>query len=747
MNMTKTTTHKIPATGFKGLVENWRNDFIAAISVSLVALPLALGIGIASGVSPMSGIISAIIGGMVTTFVRGSHVAINGPAAGLIAVVFAAIMSLEDGTGQGLHYTFAAIVISGIFQVFFGLLKLGRFAQLIPTTVIHGILAAIGVIIFSKQIHVAMGTHTEATNTVEVLIDIFRELPHLNPFVTIISVLGLLLLAFHSKISYKFFHFLPAQIWVLALAIPFVYLFNFFEPHSIAFLGKSFEVGPDFLISVPANPLDSIIFPNFSKIGTMNFWIAVISINLISSVETLAISKAVDKLDPYKRKTDMNKDLMGLGLSTILSGLIGGLPIITVIARSTVNVHNNAKTKWSNFYHGLLLLIFVLLLAPVIQKIPLAALAVILVYTGFKLAAPRVFKHAYDQGTEQVLFMVGTLLITLFTDLLLGIIGGILLTLVVHILLARVPLSSFFQLVFNAGSQVTHLNENNYLFKVRGIANFLGMIKFNRLLAKIPEGSNVTIDISNARLVDLTVLEHIEDYKRTQINDGGSVTIKGAAQHVSSTSHPLALKSNVQPMRKKLNSRQQKFKELAEQNHWNYRPEVDWDASYLQNFQFFETRPIEQKSNVINGTYPVHNVRWEISDITFDEGALIAAEVYRTTCQVVKLPFTIPHFIIEQEDLFDKVFDSVMAFTGQKDIDFELFPKMSSKFLIKGENEEAIRTFFTPAFIRFLEDSSIYHIESNGEALLIFRYLRLARTEETSKMLEFSEELLGKIKP
>ena len=366
--MSKLRQQNIPLTGFDGLKQNWRNDLTAAISVALVALPLALGIAVASGVPPISGLLSCIIGGLVTTFFRNSALTINGPAAGLITVVLGAVTILNDGSGQTLNYVLAAIVISGAFQVVFGFFKLGRVAEMFPSAVIHGMLAGIGIIIFASQTHVAIGTSSDADNTFGTLLDFIIMLPKANPFVMVISVLGLLLMLYHSRISYKFFHWLPAPIWVLVIAILYSYLIGFDNERQIQFLGNSYPVGPQFLISIPDNLLDAIIFPNFSKIGTLNFWIAVISITLVSSVETLAITKAIDKLDPYKRKTDLDKDLVGVGLSTMVAGFLGGLPIIAIPVRSTVNVLNDAKTKWSNFYHGVLLAIFVLLAAPLMQK-------------------------------------------------------------------------------------------------------------------------------------------------------------------------------------------------------------------------------------------------------------------------------------------------------------------------------------------------------------------------------------------
>ncbi|WP_373514388.1 SulP family inorganic anion transporter, partial [Persicitalea sp.] len=315
----------LPKTGFAGLKENWQSDLLAALSVSLVALPLGLGIAIASEAPPMAGLFAAIIGGIVTTFFRGSHIAINGPTAGLIAVILGSAITLNDGSGQTLNYIFAAIVVAGGLQVALGLLKLGRLAEVFHSTVIRGILAAIGVIIIAKQIHVALGTETFSTKVFDIFGDVIDQLPEINPFVAVISVIGLTIMIVHARTRPGLFKLLPAPMWVLIASVPLVYAFNFFDTHVVTFLGKEHFVGPHLLVSVPFNPLDAIALPNFSRIGDLPFWISVISITMIASIESLAACKAIDKLDPYKRKTDLNKDLVGVGLSTMLSGLIGGL--------------------------------------------------------------------------------------------------------------------------------------------------------------------------------------------------------------------------------------------------------------------------------------------------------------------------------------------------------------------------------------------------------------------------------------
>ena len=731
----------VPKKGLQGLIENWQSDLIAAVSVALIALPLSLGIALAAGAPAMSGIFSAVVGGLVTTLYRGGHISVNGPAKGVIGVILLGIALMDDGSGQAFNYVLAAVVVSGALQILLGVLKLGRLADIFHTSVIHGILAAIGIIIFAKQIHVAMGTHSESPSIVQNLIDALVLLPQANPFVLVIAISGLLLLLFHSKTSSRFFHLLPAPMWVIALSIPFVYAFNFFENQTLSFLGMAYEIGPDLLLDIPDTIKDSIMHPNFSKIDTLEFWTTVFSMLIITSIESLAIAKAVDKIDPYKRKTDLNKDLTGIGLSTVVAGMIGGLPIIAVIIRSTVNIHNGAKTKWSNMYQGLLLLLFIVVLSPIMRQVPLCAFAILLVYTGFKLASPAVFKQAYSQGTEQLIFFVGTMILTLYTNLLIGLLGGLLLALVTHMLLAKLPVAEFFRMVYKSRTKLLKRSDGTFDLKIRGIANFLGILKVDRLVAQIPSGADVNIDLSETRLVGITYMDFLVEYLKAQRAAGGQVFITGLDSHVSFSTHNRALKISLTDSNAKLSQRQKRLRNLATEKDYQYNSKIDWNTIYLKKFHFFEIRPIERKYNCLTGLYKDLEVSWEIADITFNEGQAFTAETFNTTVMVLKLNKKIPVFTMEKEGVLGKIFDRVMAFTGYKDIDFEMYPDFSNKFLLMGDNESEIRSFFTDDIIRFFENNHIYHLESNGEALIIFDKIKLARTDETTAFIKYGKEL------
>ncbi len=732
-----------PKKGVAGLKAHWREDLVAAFSVALVALPLALGIAIASGAPPISGLISAIIGGLVTTLFRGSYVGINGPGNALIVVTLLAIVALDDGLGRTYNYVLAAFIVSGLIQVLLGLLRLGKYSDLLPVSVVNGLLAAIGIIIMGNQFHIALGTTSPSNDAITTLMEIPNSIMHLHPIITLIGLVGILILIFHPKIKNKVLHFIPASMWVLVFSVPLVFLFDFFQPHEILFLEEAYNVGPQHLIDLPNTLLESIMFPDFSKINTWPFWLAVISICFISSIETTVSAKAIEKLDPYKRKTWINRDLIGVGLSTALAGLIGGLPILTVIMHSSVNVNNGAKTRWSNLFHGLILLGFLFLLPGVIQMVPKAALAAIMVFAGFKFVSPRVFRETHRKGWEQSLIFIVTIAAVLLTDLISGIFIGIFCTLFIHYAKVDIPLSKYFRYLINPFSQVVPERNNSFLLRVKGISNFFNILHVMKNLATLPERKRVIVDFSHTRLVDASVLQFVHEFAEDYERSGGMMDIVGLDIHETSSPHPDAL--HVLKQQKKivrLTTRQVKIKQMAAQNNLPFNPDISYEIGFLKKFIFFKSRPIQYKKNSIKGYEADLQVKWEISDITFTEGALIAAETNRTTIQVLKLPFTIPVFSLEKEVFFDKL----LELTGIDDIDFKDHKEFSKRFSLKGPDETAIRNFFTAEIIAFFEKMDIYHLESSGNAILVFKYLRLASPSESMKMHRYSKQLVRKLK-
>ena len=513
---------EIPKTGLAGLKENWKADLGAGFSISLIALPLCLGIAVASHFPPIAGLITAIIGGLLVSRIRGSHVTINGPAAGLIVVNLAAVERLGQGdTMAGFHYALAAIAIAGVLIMFLGFMGAGKYSYFFPSSVIHGMLASIGVIIASKQIHVLVGVKPESTGIIPGILEIPASFLSMHPDIALIGLGSLLIMVLHPLIKVPAISALPGPMWVVLFAIP---------------MAKMFNLEDQYLIHLPDHPLDGLTVPNFSKILTMAFWISVGSIALVTAIESLLSTTAIDKLDPYKRKSDLNKDLRGVGIGSTLAGLIGGLPLIAEIVRSKANILNGARTSWANFFHGGFLLIYLVVLAPVIQMIPYSSLAGILVFIGYKLAAPEVFRHIYQIGKDQILVFVTTLVTVLAVDLLVGVFAGIVLKLIMNVVFFGVPLKS----LFTASVQVDHPADDHVELQIRHAAIFANFLSLKKHLHSLPRGQHVTLNFSEARVVDHSMLSHLQDYAVDYQKEGGTFVLTGLDTHTALSASPLA---------------------------------------------------------------------------------------------------------------------------------------------------------------------------------------------------------------
>lgn len=532
-----------PKTGFDGLVENWRSDLLSGFLVFLIALPLCLGIAMASGFPPMAGIISAIIGGLLVSRISGSFVTINGPAAGLIVVIVDAVQSLGQGDAMaGYRYTLAAIVIASILQVLMGVFKAGKLSAFFPSSVVHGMLAAIGIIIMAKQFHTLLGVKPAAQSLFGTIAEIPFSIMNMNPEVSLIGLLGLGLLIAWSLIKNPLLKMIPAPLLVVLLGLALGQYFDLDHIHKYLFLPDAeilphheFTIGPTFLVAVPENFMAGFYFPDFSKIASYEFWLAVVAICLVGSLESLLSAAAVDKLDIYKRDSNLNRDLTAVGVGNILSGLVGGLPMIAEIVRSSANVNNGAKTCWANFFHGVFLLIFVALFPRLIHEIPLSSLAALLVFTGFRLASPKEFAKTLEVGLDNFVIFVVTILGVLATDLLIGVAIGIAVKLLMHF--ARgLKLGNLFSMAY----EVKQTDPDTYRIRVSGAAVFSNIISLKSLLVDFPKAKNIYFDLSAAELIDHTVMEFIHHFTEEHNQAGGQCEIVGLDRHHAYSSHHLA---------------------------------------------------------------------------------------------------------------------------------------------------------------------------------------------------------------
>lgn len=521
--MNKQSLSTLEQTGMVSLKENWQADLRSGFLVFLIALPLCLGVSIASGFPPSAGIISAIVGGLLVSRISGSYLTINGPAAGLIVVILAAVQALGEGDAMaGYRYTLAAIVVSGVLQVLMGKFKLGQLSAFFPASVVHGMLAAIGLIIIATQSHVLLGVTPESGSLLSTIVQIPHSLLNMKPDIVLISFLGLLILIVWPMIGSR----IPAPIIVVLVGMLFAWHFD---------LGQVTTAnGSRFMVSISDNFLADFYFPDFSKLFTVAFWEAVVSINLVGSLETLLVATAVDKLDPYKRTSDLDRDLTAIGIGNVATGLIGGLPMIAEIVRSSENVNNGAKTVWANFFHGLWLLLFLVLFPGLIQSIPLASLAALLVYTGYRLASPKAFARAMDVGKEQFLMFVVTIIGVLSVDLLAGVALGIMVKLAIN-LVRGVWFSNLFKIHFTIHQQ----DNDTLVVKLSGSALFSNFLPLKKALAKLESGKTVIFDFSDGYLIDHTVMEFIHDFRENYEAQGGQCQKIGKALETFSD-HALA---------------------------------------------------------------------------------------------------------------------------------------------------------------------------------------------------------------
>ena len=521
--------HNIPKDGFEGLKQNFSSNAVSGFLVFLLALPLSLGIAGASDFTPIYGLITAMIGGLLVSFIAGSPLTIKGPAAGLIVIVAGAVAELGKGDNDlGWKLALGAVVVAGVIQVLFGILKLGSLADFFPLSAVHGMLAAIGIIIISKQLHILLGFNPvtpEGKPMVEPL-ELLMELKNTfaNFFkhkdVVIVGLVSLGIVFGWPMIPIKAVKKIPSALVVLIVAIPlamFLHVENIPDVKDAA--GAVITKGYQPLLNFKEGLIDiigvKVSFDGFSN--TFVFIKFIIMFALVGSLEALLTVKAIDMLDPYKRKSNSNKDLIAVGIGNIVAGTLGGLPMISEVARSSANVSNGGKTRWANFFHGFYILLFLLFAVSFSDLIPKAALAAMLIGVGWKLAHPKEFGHMAKIGADNIAVFVVTIIFTLSTDLLIGIGAGILLKLILHI--ARgVTLSS----LFNAKTKV----EGNVV-RVEGAAVFSNFIKVKNQILKFPYTDDVVFDVRKCVLVDHTVIETLHHLKIDFENEGGHLTILG----------------------------------------------------------------------------------------------------------------------------------------------------------------------------------------------------------------------------
>ena len=541
-----------PENGLAGL-KHWRHDLLSGFIVSLISMPFSLGIAMASGAPPVTGITSAIIAGFVLPFLGGSYVTIGGPAAGLAPVLLAGMATMGHGDlSRGYPLLLVAIFLAGIIQIALSLFKLARFAAIFPASVIEGMLCSIGLLIVIKQVPILLGVKFSSHDFWPILQEIPHRLPEMNEKAFGLGMFSLVLIFLLDSFKYRWLKIVPPLVIVVIAG---------------SIIGQMIGIDHRYLISIPDHPFSRLVLPRFDGVfSDHSLWVScftiVLTLTLIDGVESLATIAAVDKLDPFKRKSEPNRTLLAMGVSNIASSCIGGLTIIPGGVKSTANILGGGRTQWANFYNSCFLLIMLLCFGDIINMFPYPVLAAVLVFIGYKLCRPSVWFHAFEVGAEQLLLFTLTVLMILTTDLLVGVLMGVAIEFVLctwFVALVDAKWKGSFSFV----DIVRKLFQNPivrrelvgsvyHLTADRPLVCFNGL-PFLRELSKIPpEAKTVVVHVGDGvKMVDHTTCENLMR-RIDEINSSGKVhvEIEGWSRLERRSFYPTAMRTlNVEQLR------------------------------------------------------------------------------------------------------------------------------------------------------------------------------------------------------
>lgn len=479
------------------LFANLRSDFASGLVVFLVALPLCLGIALASGAPLFAGIITGVVGGIVVGFLSQSHISVSGPAAGLTAIVFVAISDL------GYEAFLVAVVLAGAMQFLLGLVKAGTISNYFPSNVIEGMLAGIGVIIFIQQIPHALGSDVEISSGLGIFTSVFAAFQDIQPGIVIITIASLAVLIAWQKIpALKKLKLIPGALVAVVLGVIINSLF--------ILTGSPLAVGADYLVSLPVpSSIDELkavfITPSFEAVADPGVWVVAVTITIVASIETLLCIEATERIDPLKRFVNTNVELRAQGIGNMISGALGGLPMTSVVVRSSANANAGAKSKMSAIIHGVLLLVCVASIPSLLNRIPMATLAAILLTIGYKLANPATIKHFWEKGKYQFVPFIVTLLAVVFLDLLKGVALGMIIS-VISILRGNIKRAYYFRKEQYKDGDIIRVD-------LAQEVSFLNKAAIKLTLNNLPSNSKVIINASDTVYIAHDVLDLIHEFK------------------------------------------------------------------------------------------------------------------------------------------------------------------------------------------------------------------------------------------
>lgn len=721
----------LPQNGIAGL-KHWRYDLVAGSQVALVSLPLSLGIAIASGAPPVTGVISAIIAGLIFPFLGGAYVTISGPAAGLAPALLAGMLMLGDGDlAAGYPLLLVAICLTGIVQIVLSLFRAGKLVSMfLPVTVVEAMLAAIGLMIIIKQLPTILGVvATPAKSILESLGALPGYLLQLDPKIFLISGVGLFLMFYINRSRHVWLRKIPAPLSVCAVGI---------------LLGYALDLDAKYLITMPDNIIEGgITLPAFSEVlNRPELWgtvlVVVITLTLIDGIESLATISAVDKIDPYQRKSNPNVTLRAMGVSNAVSSIFGGLTIIPGGIKSRANIDAGGRTLWANFYNACFLIIFLFFLKEIISLIPLAAIAAVLIYVGWRLCEPSVFARAYSVGRDQIVIFCATVLAILMTDLLTGILLGVVAEILVLLYMltpsARLVLSgrlSFPHLVTLTWrnlsglfrSPVIKLKEDmnsasrHYTLSLSSLVGF-NLLALERTLAKVPANAAITLHVTeSSRLIDHTSMEYLHQMHEEHMRSGRPFEVLGMDKFHAFTEHPLAARMQdtrfvTEQVRR--SDREQLMADVAQNYGFDFTPKRVATLN-PHDFVYLRRGTDREESNAMSGVYLGCKVR------VFDYSHTAAPDYYveyRHTLVTIAPPAqqapALPNFAITPGSYLERYL------VKYQELDGAALGALADSYRAYSDAPERFKSLLTPELLALLQQHPGVYLEARNNFLLAF---------------------------
>jgi len=718
-----------PQNGIKGL-KHWRYDMLAGLQVALVSLPLSLGIAIASGAPAITGVVSSIIAGLIFPFLGGAYVTISGPAAGLAPALFSGMLLLGEGDlAAGYPLILVAICLTGLLQVLLAFMKTGRYAIFLPVTVVEAMLAAIGLIIIIKQIPSIVGAILPVSNGMLASISNLPQVfMNIEWSVFLIGAMSLFLIFYLNKTPHRWMRKIPPPLFITILGI---------------ILGTLFGLEAKYLITMPDNLLEGgITLPAFGEVFSRpELWggilIVVITLTLIDGVESLATIKAIDKIDPFQRKSDPNVTLRAMGISNSLSSIFGGLTIIPGGIKSTTNIEAGGRTLWANFYNAIFLLIFLFLATEILALVPLASIAAILIYVGWKLCQYKVFTKAYAIGREQLVIFLITIFAILASDLLIGILIGIAaeVLILLYLLMPSMRLiitgrltmhQSFLLLWSNLKSLFcspiikvkTSEYEGNphYNLTLSSLVCF-NLLSLDKLLANLPDKTGVTLNINESgRIIDHTAMEYLHQFQEECIRGGRFFEIHGLQNFFQFTNHSLATRMQDTILTKekiKRSEREEFMEKVAKHHQLDFNPDTISTLN-REGFVYLRRGDDKEESSTMAGNLNGNQVK------LFDYSHTAVPDYYSKHWHTIitvrrSSDSTIPDLVITPGHYLAR---HLIDFT---EVEFTSDSEFPEGYLLYGAEGTEPKRFISEELSEFLSENKGYYLEVRNGELLAFR--------------------------